>query len=99
MPELLDALRRTADQDIDQMHRAKTLPGAVGASTKLLRDHVAVAQDRRRQAVVAIAAFGGAGPLAEISEQPGAPAVGGFGQPNQRLQFADRDPLETLHVG
>src|SRR6202171_5740139 len=75
MPELLDAFSHAADQDIDQVHGPKTLPGAIGAGQQFLRDHLAIAQLRRRQAVVAIAALDGREGLAEISEQAGAPAV------------------------
>ena len=59
MTELGDAFGHSADQNIDQVHRAEPLPGAIGAGQQFLRDHLAVAKLRRRQAVVAIAALGG----------------------------------------
>src|SRR5712672_4839799 len=93
MPELLDPLRHAADQNIDQVHGPKALPGAIGAGQQLLRDDLAVAQLRRRQAVVAIAAFWWLKRLAEISEQVGASAVRGFGQTDKRLQLGTRDAL------
>src|ERR1700682_1923367 len=93
MSELFDAFRLAPDQDIDQVHRPKTLSGAIGAGQQFLRDDFAIAKLRRRQAVVAIAAFGGAERFAEISEQAGAPAVRGFGEPAKRVPPADRPPL------
>src|SRR5258708_39616333 len=60
MPELLDTIRQPADQNIDQMHGAETLTGAIGAGQQFLGDDLAVAHDGWRQAVVAIAAAGGA---------------------------------------
>src|ERR1019366_10335451 len=98
MAELLDAFGQAANENIDQVHRPKTLPGAVGAGQQLLRDDLAVANDRRRQAVVAIAAFGGAKGFAEISEQAGTPAVGGFSQTDKRVELADRHPLERFRA-
>src|ERR1700682_5955589 len=98
MPELFDAFRLAPDQDIDQVHRPKTLSGAIGAGQQFLCDDFAIAKLRRRQAVVAIAAFGGAERFAEISEQPGAPAVRGFGETDKRLQLADRHPLERFRA-
>ena len=98
MPKLFDAFGRTANQDIDQMHRPETLPGAIGAGQQLLRDDFAIAKQRRRQAVVAIAAFGGVEVFAEIAEQAGAPAIRGFGQTDQRVEFADRYPLERFRT-
>src|SRR5260370_37724850 len=80
MAELLDAVGHAADQDIDQVHRPKTLAGAIGAGQQFLRDHLAIAQLRRRKAVAAIATFGGAERLAEISEQAGAAAARRSGQ-------------------
>ena len=99
MPELLDALGHAADQNIDKVHGPKALPGAIGAGQQFLRDDLAVAQLRRRQAVVAIAAFWWLERLAEISEQAGAPAVRGFGQTDQRLQLGNRDALERFRAG
>ena len=40
MPELLDAFGQAADQNIDQMHGAKALSGAIGTGQQLLRDHL-----------------------------------------------------------
>ena len=40
-----------------------------------------------------------AGRFAEISEQAGAPAAGGFGQADQRVELADRDALERFRAG
>src|SRR3984893_19073655 len=80
MPELFYPLGLAADQHIDQVHRSKTLPGAIGAGQQLLRDDLAVAQGRWRQAVVAIAAFFELKRLAEIAEQAGAAAVRGLGE-------------------
>ncbi len=99
MAELGDALGQAADQHIDQMHGAKTLPGAIGAGQQLLRGDLAVAKLRRRQAVVAIAATGGGRFLAEITEQAAAPAARGFRQRHQRIELADRDALERIRAG
>ena len=60
VPELRDALGQAADQHVDQVHGAETLPGAIGAGQQLLRGDLAVAELRRRQAVVAIAAIAAA---------------------------------------
>src|ERR1700734_382168 len=96
MSELLDAVGQAADQNVDQMHSAETLPGAIGTGQQLLRDDFAVAKLRRRQAVVAIAALGGLGMFAKISEQADAAAFGRFGKANQSFELADRDPLERF---
>src|SRR6202165_1893806 len=51
MAELPDALRHAADQYVDEVHRPKTLPGAIGAGQQLLRDDLAIANRRRRETV------------------------------------------------
>src|SRR3954471_13222142 len=96
MSELLDAVGRPADQDIDQVHPSEPLPGAIGAGQQLLRDDLAVGETRRRQAAVAIAALGSRGGLAEIAEQALTPAAGGFSEGDQRVELADRYPLVRL---
>ena len=99
MSELRDLLGHAADQHVDQMHGAKTLPGAIGAGQQLLRGDLAVAKLRRRQAVVAIAASAASDFLAEITEQTAAPAARGFRQRHQRIELADRHPLERVGAG
>src|SRR5437667_12627037 len=98
MPELLDALGHAADQNIDQVHGPKALPGAIGAGQQLLCDDLAVAQLRRRQAVVAIAALWWLKRPAEISEQAGASAARGFGQTGQRRQRGSRGAPERFRA-
>src|SRR5258707_1894992 len=99
MPELLDAFGHAADQNIDQVHGPKALPGAIGAGQQLLREYLAVAQRRPRQPVDAIASFWWLKRLAEISEQVGTSAVRGFGQTDKRLQLGTRDALERVRAG
>src|SRR5690606_33623087 len=76
-----DALVRLAEQHVEQVLRAEALAGAVDAREQLLYGNGGVEGRRRFEAVVAVAApplrrvF-----LAEIGEQPGAPAAGGLGQ-------------------
>src|SRR5258707_11147195 len=84
MAKLPDAFSHAADQDIDQVHRPKALPGAIGAGQQFLRDHLAVANARWRQAVVAIAAFRSHRRLAEISEQAGIADKPGVGRRPRR---------------
>src|SRR5206468_7800078 len=73
--------------------------GTIGAREQLLRQYFAVARPRRGQAVVAIAATLAMHGLAEIAEQPLAPALCGFRETHQRIELADRDPLELVRCG
>ena len=97
--ELRDALGQAADQHVDQMHGAETLPGAIGAGQHFLRGHLAVAKLRRRQAIVAIAAIAAINGFAEIAEQAAAPAARGLGEADQRVELADRHALERVGAG
>src|SRR5216117_3178920 len=65
--ELRDALGRPAEQHVDHVPRAEALAGAVDAGQSLLRDHRAVPDPRRIQAVVAVATRPAR--LAEVGEQ------------------------------
>ena len=99
MSELRDALGHAADQHVDQVHGAESLTGAIGAGQQFLRGDLAVAELRRRQAVVAIAAIVAGNRFAEIAEQAVAPAARGFRQRHQRIELADRHALERVGSG
>ena len=80
------ALGRTADKHINQVRRAKALPGAIHAGQSLLRDDPPVPDARRRQAIVAVATIGIPGRFAEVTEQTLAPAPHSFAQADQRIE-------------
>src|SRR5689334_14714433 len=78
------------------MHGAEALSGAIDAGQQLLRGDLAVSYSWWRQAIVAIAATDRAECFAEIAEQAAAPAMRGFGKPDQRIQLAKRYALEGV---
>ena len=87
-----------AAHDIHQVARAKAdaavLLDTVNRGKQHLRRLRAVPDFGRLQAVVAVAA-GRAG-LVKIGQQAGAPAIGGFGQTQERLQLAAHDLFEIF---
>ena len=72
--------------DIDDVSRAETLPGAVDGGQYFLRGFRAVEHVGRRQADIAIAAIF-AERLAEIGEQRTATALGDLAPAQQRIEL------------
>src|SRR6202012_3781706 len=89
--QLLDAFGGVAAQDVDQVAGAEALAAAVDRRQRLLRRLGAVPDPGRGDAVVAVAA--GPAFLAEIAEQAHAPATGGLGQADQRVELAVGEAL------
>ena len=79
------ALVLLAAQHVDHVHGAEALPGAVDRRERLLRGDRGVPGLGRLEAVVAVAA--GCGGLAEIRQQPHAPALRGLAESEQRIEL------------
>src|SRR5277367_1588860 len=84
MSEPLDPLTVGPEQYIDQVMRAKTLPGPVDRGERFLRDDGSIPARDRLAAIVAVAAGWMVG-LAEIAEQHLPPTRDRFAIADQRL--------------
>src|SRR5260221_12619018 len=93
--ELADALTHLADEDVDEMGDAETLPGAEDRRQCLLRGDDAVPHADRGQTIVAIAAARMIA-LAEIAEQPLAPAAGGLAEHDQGVELMALDASRMI---
>ena len=95
VPELHDALGRTADQHINHMPRAEALPGAIDAGQPFCAATVP-SRTRGGDRQLSQLPHSGRDRFAEIIEQTHAPAPGGLAQADQRIELADRDALERI---
>src|SRR5271169_2150663 len=95
MSEPLDPLAVGAEQYIDEVMRAKALPGPIDRGERLLRSDGSLPARDRLAAVVAVAA-GRMVALAEIAEQHLPPAGDRFAIADQRLDLLPFDAALTF---